>query len=98
MAFVYILKSNSLDRYYIGSCLDLAARLQEHLAGIYQAAYTHKASDWVLLFSIEGLGYDQARKIEAHIKRMKSKKYIENLFKYPEMVRSLVERYGQQAT
>jgi len=41
------------------------------------------------------LDYEQARKIEKQIKRMKSKKYIENLKKYPDIVKKLIEKYKQ---
>ena len=47
--------------------------------------YTSKADDWELFYSIDKLEYNQARKIEKHIKKMKSKKYIENLKAYNEM-------------
>ncbi len=43
--------------------------------------YTSKANDWELFFSIDSLSYNQARQIELHIKKMKSKKYIYDLKK-----------------
>jgi putative endonuclease len=67
MATVYILYSASLDRYYTGSCLDLNVRLAEHLGKINTTAFTAKANDWVLFFSISDLDYKQARRIESHI-------------------------------
>ncbi|MGO3182760.1 MAG: GIY-YIG nuclease family protein [Aequorivita sp.] len=93
MATVYILHSKSIDGYYTGSCLDFSERYEQHLNKTYGDAYTKKASDWILYFRIEALDYEQARKIEKHIKSMKSRKYIENLKKYPEMVSSLIEKY-----
>ena len=42
-----------------------------------------------MYFQLDDLSYEQARKIEALIKKMKSKKYIENLQKYPELVAQL---------
>jgi len=44
-------------------------------------------------FFIDNLEYLQARKIEAHIKRMKSRKFIENLKKYPEIQERLIKLY-----
>jgi len=44
-------------------------------------------------FFIDNLEYLQARKIEAHIKRMKSRKFIENLKKYPEIQKRLIKLY-----
>jgi len=93
MAFVYILYSKVLDRYYIGSCLDLNQRLEEHLERKYSDAFSTRASDWEIFFSLSTLEYEQARKIENHIKRMKSRVYLENLKKYPELVEKLVLKY-----
>ena len=39
------------------------------------------------------LEYDEARNIEAHIKKMKSKTYIENLKKYSDLREKLLEKY-----
>ena len=47
----------------------------------------------MLFFSYENLEYKQARNIESHIKKMKSKVYIENLVKYPEIIERLKEKY-----
>ena len=35
----------------------------------------------------------QARKIEMHIKRMKSSNYIQNLVKYPNLVKELMVKF-----
>ena len=61
MASVYILYSKSLDKYYIGSCLDLGQRLEEHSTKKYSDSYTTKANDWQLFYNIDDLGYKQAR-------------------------------------
>jgi len=93
MACVYILYSKTLDRYYTGSCLDLESRLKDHKEGKYFSSFTSKAKDWGVFLSIEDLNYNQARKIEFHIKRMKSRKYIQNLLKYPEIIKRLRSNY-----
>ena len=93
MATVYVLYSKEMNRYYTGSCLDFSKRFKQHLDQAFNDAFTRKASDWKLYLRIDDLDYNQARKIEAHIKSMKSRKYIENLKKYPEMLSSLKERY-----
>jgi putative endonuclease len=36
------------------------------------------------------LSYSQARSVETHIKKMKSKIYIQNLKKYPELLINLL--------
>jgi putative endonuclease len=47
-----------------------------------------------LFFRIEELSYDQARKIEKHIKNMKSRSYYYNLKKYPAIVEKLKNKYS----
>ncbi|MBN1116091.1 MAG: GIY-YIG nuclease family protein, partial [Bacteroidales bacterium] len=85
IASVYIIYSKKINSYYIGSCKDLAVRLTEHKQKKYKSSFTAKADDWILFLKIDDLEYQQARNIERHIKKMKSKKYIENLLRYPEM-------------
>ena len=94
MADVYILYSKTLHSHYIGSCKNLKNRLIEHINGTFENSFTSKAKDWVLILKIENLGYQQSRDIEKHIKRMKSKIFIENLKKYPELIKKLTTRYS----
>ena len=93
MASVYILESVLAKRYYIGSCKDLRCRLAQHKSGEFGLSYTSNHKDWVLYYSKEGLEYAQSRKIESHIKNMKSRTYIQNLKKYPGMMDKLLDRY-----
>ena len=94
MAIVYVLYSETLKRYYTGSCQDLTIRLAEHKEKKYQNSFTSHANDWELFLAVYGLYYLQARKMESHIKKMKSRVYIENLKKYPEMLEKLKGKYS----
>ncbi|MCK4920916.1 MAG: GIY-YIG nuclease family protein [Bacteroidales bacterium] len=82
-----------MDTYYTGSCLDLEKRLIQHKDKEFSSSFTSKADDWKLFLKIDGLEYNQARKIEAHIKKMKSKEYIKNLVKYPDIVKRLKQKF-----
>ena len=95
MAYCYILFSEKLNKYYIGSTTELVKeRLEKHISEFYQGVhFTHNAKDWIVFFSILCSSIKQARKIEAHIKRMKNKTYIRNLKQYPEMAEKLLEKY-----
>jgi putative endonuclease len=93
MASVYILYSSKLKKYYVGSCKEMNERIELHLSKYFPGAFTENANDWILYFAIADIEYEQARKIELHIKRMKSKVHIENLKKYPEMVTRLISLY-----
>ena len=99
IASVYILFSDSLGKFYIGSCKDIDNRLQQHRLKAFTTSFTSKANDWqvFLLISVPiaiGMGYEQARKIEGHIKRMKSSVYIKNLKQYPEIIEKLIQIYS----
>jgi len=67
--------------------------VEQHLSKYFPNAFTGKANDWVIYLYCDNLGYVQARKIERHIKRMKSKKFIENLARYPEIMDKLIALY-----
>jgi putative endonuclease len=93
MATVYILKSEKLNRFYIGSTIDLENRIEQHLSKMIKVSYTSTADDWKLFLKIENLSYQQARKIELHIKKMKSRIYYSNLINYPEIIERLKLKY-----
>lgn len=93
MASVYILYSGKLDKFYTGSCMDLHYRIGQHLNKDFIDSFTAKADGRTLFYFKVNLDYRQARFIERHIKEMKSKVYIQNLKKYPEMIEKLLLRY-----
>ena len=88
---VYILFSAELNRYYIGCTSHIDQRMAKHGSKFYGAgAFTAKANDWLLLLSLPCENEQQAKMIEAKIKKMKSKVYIANLIRYPEMQQKLL--------
>ena len=94
---VYIVYSPSLDSFYTGFTLtSVNERLNKHNEKYYNKKYTAKANDWEIYLSIECASEKQAREIEAHIKRMKSKTYIHNLKRYPNMIIELLNKYLDQ--
>ena len=97
MCFCYVLYSQSLDRFYTGSTiLNLTDRLKKHLSQYYgKNKFTSGIDDWTIYLEIPCESIDQARKIELHIKRMKSSRYIRNLKVYPELVIKLKHRFAK---
>ncbi|MCJ8210335.1 GIY-YIG nuclease family protein [Mucilaginibacter sp. RS28] len=73
--YLYIIYSETLDKYYVGQTEDLDRRLSEHLAGI--STYTSKAKDWTLKYTESFDSREAAFRREQEIKRKKSRKYIE---------------------
>ncbi|EMS33813.1 hypothetical protein C943_04132 [Mariniradius saccharolyticus AK6] len=94
-SFVYILYSRRLDRYYTGvTTLSVVEQIENHIEKKYgKLNFTQKADDWELYHSIKCEGFAQARRIEMHIKKMKSKIYLQNLKSFPEMVDKLLAKY-----
>lgn len=82
---VYLLFSDKLNRYYTGSTACFETRIAFHKISPSNK-FTGKARDWKLLLKIPCQNNEQALLVEKHIKSMKSKVYIQNLLKYPEMV------------
>ena len=92
--FCYILYSKSSNKYYIGYTSDIDERIKLHNRGHFGGkSYTNKADDWEIYLLIPCKSIEQAVSIESRIKKMKSRKYIENLKKYPEMVEKILEDF-----
>ncbi len=91
--WVYILQSEKIDRFYIGYTANLDLRLGFH-ENADQRKFTYNADDWTIFLKIECQSKMQGVAIEKHIKSMKSKTYIVNLQKYPEMVSKLLQRFA----
>jgi putative endonuclease len=94
MASVYILYSKIANKYYIGSTNDLETRIEYHYNKEFENSFTSKYDDWELFFSVNEISNTTARKLESHIKKMKSRVYIENLSKFPEMSERLILKYS----
>jgi len=91
--YVYILFSDTLNQFYIGESVDIEERVKEHNSGFYKNAFTSKVNGWRLFLKIICKDRVQARKIETHIKSMKSKKYINDLKDCHEIIDKLKQRY-----
>ena len=93
MFCVYILHSKKLDRFYIGFTSDIDIRLDFHKISPSNK-FTGKATDWEPFLVIDCINKYQALAIEKHIKAMKSKTYILNLKKYPDVIDKLKSKYA----
>ena len=79
MAFVYILKSDSKQRYYIGSTINLNRRLEERQRG--KVLYTKSLLPVELVFKQECLTFSEARTLERRLKDFKRKDFIEKIIR-----------------
>ncbi|MUP37712.1 GIY-YIG nuclease family protein [Labilibaculum euxinus] len=79
MFFIYILYSPSSDKYYLGYTEDVSKRIFMHNNPI-RTSYTSKHRPWILKKAFKvGNNKTLALKIEQKIKKMKSRKYLEQL-------------------
>ena len=78
MAFMYILYSSKLNKYYVGSCINMERRLYEHNIG--HSSFTSRGIPWIIKHTEFFEELLLAKQREMYIKRMKSRKYIESLF------------------
>ena len=92
MYSVYILHSERLNKFYIGYSSDPNQRLCFHNSAINHI-WTKGGQPWELYFTIDSLHYQQAIRIEKHLKKMKSSRYLRNLLAYPELSETLKKRF-----
>jgi putative endonuclease len=71
----YILFSQAVNKYYIGSTNNILRRLDEHNSR--QSASTKAGVPWKLVFMKEFVLKSDAIKLEYKLKKMKSRKYLE---------------------
>jgi len=89
MNYLYIIKSKSYDKYYVGITSHPDVRLEEH-NNSERDLYTKRYRPWELaaLYSCgEDLGY--AMRVERFIKKQKSRAFIEKL------IEKSFEPYGE---
>ena len=77
MSWVYILRNQVTNRYYVGSTIDLKRRLTQHRSGNTRTTRVLGTHD--LVYTEEYNTVDEARAREKQIKSYKSKVYIEKL-------------------
>jgi putative endonuclease len=77
MYYVYILYSESMDRYYVGNTSNLEARLDRHNNG--ESRYTKSGIPWQIMYTEEYRTRKEAMSREHQIKKWKSRKMIKKL-------------------
>ncbi len=90
--WVYILYSDSANKYYIGESSDPNNRLQQHLAHHFKTNFTKIADDWNLVLEKELPLKEDAVYLEKFIKRMKSKRFIEKIIDNPEILDDILSK------
>jgi putative endonuclease len=74
---VYIIYSEKIDRYYTGSTENLSWRLERHNQG--WGRYTKRGIPWKIVYTESFANKTDALSRERELKKLKSRKYIEQL-------------------
>ncbi len=77
MPWVYILKSDLNDRFYVGSTKNLQKRFAQHLNKHTQT--TARMGKIILVFSQEFTTLKEAQAIEKRLKKLKRKDYLQKI-------------------
>ncbi|GAB2987049.1 hypothetical protein GCM10027049_28620 [Mucilaginibacter puniceus] len=77
MYCTYILYSATRNKYYVGSCEDIAQRVIKHNTN--HSGFTGKTGDWILKWHENYQQKSDALKREKQIKNWKSRKMIDKL-------------------
>lgn len=77
MYSVYILFSEKLDKYYIGSSHDPEKRLYYHNSG--RKGWTKTGVPWKMLYRKDFVDKKKAMEKERYIKKQKDRKFVEQL-------------------
>jgi len=75
-AFCYILYSEKLKKYYVGSTPDIERRLSEHNRG--KEKFTKTGIPWVLVYKEMYNNLAESRKRELEIKKRKAENILNN--------------------
>jgi putative endonuclease len=80
MFFVYILRLQQNNSFYVGSCKDLKARIDLHNWGLVRS--TKRYLPWYIVYTEKYPTLSAARKREKQIKSWKKRSMIENLIEH----------------
>jgi putative endonuclease len=76
MYYVYILFSQSVQKYYVGSTSDIKNRVNQHNAG--RSNFTSRGLPWILIVAIECNSRVEAVRLELKIKKRGIGRYLED--------------------
>ena len=80
--FLYILFSESINKYYVGSTSNIEERLKKHLSN--HKGFTSRVKDWQVVYFEKFENKSLAVKRERQIKSWKSRKMIEHFIESKE--------------
>ena len=92
MHYLYILFSESTQKFYIGETHDINERLIKHQNHLYSNSFTKIADDWKVVLSLSCNNKEEAVFLEKFIKRMKSKTFIKKIISNPSILKDILSK------
>ncbi|GGA64977.1 hypothetical protein GCM10008015_02260 [Flavobacterium palustre] len=92
MHYLYILFSESSQKFYIGETNNMEERLLKHQNHYYSNSFTKIANDWKIVLTFNCKDKDEAIYLENFIKRMKSKIFNEKIIANPSILKDILSK------
>ena len=92
MYYLYILYSESIDKYYVGETPDIDVRLSQHNHHHFKTNFTKAASDWKIVLKFECKNREEALFLEKFIKKMKSRVFVQKVISNQEILSDLLKK------
>ena len=90
MHYLYIIYSETTNKFYTGETHDVEERLQKHNNHDYDNSFTKIATDWKLVLQFNCTDRKSALFLEQFIKKMKSRKFIEKIIIDPGILQQIL--------
>ncbi|WJS96123.1 GIY-YIG nuclease family protein [Flavobacterium johnsoniae] len=92
MHYLYILYSNSSQKFYIGETKNIDERVFKHQNHFYSNSFTKIADDWEVVLTFSCSTKDDALYLESFIKRMKSKIFNNKIIANPSILEDILSK------
>ncbi|MBF4514939.1 GIY-YIG nuclease family protein [Flavobacterium sp. ANB] len=92
MHYLYIIYSDSCQKFYIGETASIENRISKHHDHFYSNSFTKIANDWKIVLLFNCINKDEAVYLEKFIKRMKSKIFNTKIIDDPSILKDILSK------
>ena len=92
MHYLYIIYSDSSQKFYIGETNNIKDRVSKHQSHFYSNSFTKIADDWKIVLIFDCIDKEEAVYLENFIKRMKSKTFNNKIINDPSILKDILSK------
>jgi putative endonuclease len=92
MHYLYIIYSDSSQKFYIGETNNMEDRVSKHQNHFYSNSFTKIADDWRIVLTFNCIDKEEAIYLENFIKRMKSKTFNNKIINDPSILKDILSK------